>query len=81
MIRRTKIRGNGITFLYEQDQSAGGVSAALFFKCGVNYEKEKEFGVSMPVTRTACGWYRQNRECIGTDCPYFPKAEETPQTE
>lgn len=46
MIRRTKIRGNGITFLYEQNQSAGGVSAALFFKCGVNYEKEKEFGVS-----------------------------------
>ena len=46
MIKRIKIRNNGITFLYEQDQGAGSVSAALFFKCGVNCEKEREWGVS-----------------------------------
>jgi len=55
-------------------------TSRLAIECAADF-CEKEFGVRMPATRTACGWYRQNRECIGTDCPYFPKAEETPQTE
>ena len=46
MIKRTKIRSNGITLLSEQNQSAGSVTAALFFKSGLLWEKEKEYGVT-----------------------------------
>ena len=46
MIKRTKIRSNGITFLYDQNQSAGSVTAALFFKSGLLWEKEKEYGAT-----------------------------------
>ncbi len=46
MLKRIKIRSNGLTFLYDQNQSAGSVTAALFFKSGVIYEKERELGVS-----------------------------------
>lgn len=46
MLKRIKIRSNGLTFLYDQNQSAGSVTAALFFKSGVMYEKERELGVS-----------------------------------
>lgn len=45
-MKRIKIRSNGITFLYEQNQSAGSVTAALFFKSGILYEREREYGVS-----------------------------------
>ena len=47
MIKRTKIRSNGITLLSEQNQSAGSVTAALFFKSGLLWEKEKEYGVTL----------------------------------
>ena len=46
MLKRIKIRSNGLTLLYDQNQSAGSVTAALFFKSGVMYEKERELGVS-----------------------------------
>ena len=51
MIKRTKIRSNGITFFYEQDLSAGSVTAALFFKAGVLWEKPREYGVTRFVSR------------------------------
>ncbi len=31
------------------------------------------FGVEMPLSEIRCGYFRQNRECIGRSCPYFPK--------
>ena len=34
---------------------------------------EKEFGVSMPVSRAACDYWARNNECIRQRCPYFPK--------
>ena len=77
MIKRTKIRSNGITFLYEQDQSAGSVSAALFFKCGVNYEQEKERGVSRFVQEllfrrlTAAAPFCRHEERTGRDHAAF----------
>ena len=46
MIKRTKIRSNGITLISEQNQSAGSVTAALFFKSGILYEKERKYGVT-----------------------------------
>lgn len=46
MIRRTKIRSNGITLLSEQNQSAGSVTAALFFKSGTAHEKEQDYGAT-----------------------------------
>ena len=51
MIKRTRIRSNGITFLYEQDQSADSVTAALFFKAGVLCERPREFGITQFVAR------------------------------
>ena len=51
MIKRTKIRNNGITFFYEQDPSAGRVTAALFFKAGVLWEKPREYGVTRFVSQ------------------------------
>ena len=29
-------------------------------------------GVEMPLSEPRCRYMRQNRECIGRDCPYFP---------
>ena len=51
MIKRTKIRSNGITFLYEQDQSADSVTAALFFKAGNMWEKPREYGITYFLAR------------------------------
>ena len=51
MIKRTKIRSNGITFLYEQDQSADSVTAALFFKAGSLWEKPREYGITYFLAR------------------------------
>ncbi|MBQ6066451.1 MAG: insulinase family protein [Clostridia bacterium] len=51
MIKRTKIRNNGITFFYEQNLSAGRVTAALFFKAGVLWEKPRKYGVTRFVSR------------------------------
>ena len=51
MIKRTKIRSNGITFFYEQNLSAGSVTAALFFKAGILWEKPRESGVTRFVSR------------------------------
>lgn len=51
MIRRTKIRSNGITFFYEQVQSAGTITAALFFKAGILWEKPREYGITNFVAR------------------------------
>ena len=36
---------------------------------------EKEFGVSMPVSRPPCTYCARNRECIRLRCPFFPKKE------
>ena len=33
---------------------------------------EKEFGVSMPVSRPKCGFSMWNTECIRARCPFFP---------
>ena len=51
MIKRTKIRSNGITFLYEQDQGADSVTAALFFKAGNLWEKPREYGITYLLAR------------------------------
>jgi len=34
---------------------------------------EKEFGVSMPVSRPPCAYWAWNNECIRQRCPFFPK--------
>lgn len=31
-------------------------------------------GVEMPCGKIVCSHFRQNRECLGPDCPYFPGA-------
>ena len=33
----------------------------------------KYFHVEMPVSRTACGYFQMNRECIRERCPFYPK--------
>ena len=38
---------------------------------------EKEFGVSMPVTRPGCAYWPWNRECVRERCPYFPAKKPT----
>lgn len=31
------------------------------------------FGIEMPETPVRCSYMKQNRECIGRSCPYFPR--------
>ena len=31
------------------------------------------FGVEMPLSPVLCRTFRQNTECLGSDCPYFPR--------
>lgn len=33
---------------------------------------EKEFGISMPVSKTSCTYWAWNNECIRQRCPFFP---------
>ena len=41
-------------------------------------EKTAEWlGVEMPLSKVVCSHFRQNRECLGRDCPYFPSADDT----
>ena len=38
-------------------------------------EKTAEWlGVEMPLSAVVCRHFRQNRECLGRDCPYFPSS-------
>ena len=39
---------------------------------------KEEFGVEMPVSRIICRTSRDNRECIGRRCPYYPAEEVQP---
>ena len=92
MIKRTKIRSNGITLLSEQNQSAGSVTAALFFKSGILSEKEREYGVTRFVQELlyrdclsrlpdGCAGQKHGRDHAAFLCHTQPeKAAETIQT-
>ena len=32
----------------------------------------ERFGVEMPLGEIACTYMKENRECIGRQCPFFP---------
>ena len=36
----------------------------------------ERFGVEMPLGEIACTYMSENRECIGTKCPFFPAGKE-----
>ena len=36
----------------------------------------ERFGLVMPLGEIRCGYMKDNRECIGTRCPYFPSGKE-----
>ena len=33
----------------------------------------EHFGLEMPLSDVRCGYVSQNRECIGRECPFFPR--------
>ena len=36
----------------------------------------ERFGVEMPLGEVVCGYMKENRECIGLRCPFFPRRKE-----
>lgn len=36
---------------------------------------ERQFGVSMPVSRPVCGYSGRNRECLHERCPYYSRED------
>ena len=46
----------------------------LAIECAVKFS-EKEFGVTMPISRPKCAYCMWNRECIRERCPFFPRSE------
>ncbi len=37
---------------------------------------EERFGIEMPLSEVRCTYMQENRECIGTACPFFPGEEQ-----
>ena len=47
-------------------------TSRIAVECAVEFS-QREFGVSMPVSRPDCTYWSRNNECIRQRCPFFPK--------
>ena len=55
-------------------------TSRISIECAAAFS-EKEFGVSMPVSRPSCAYWAWNNECIRQRCPFFPKKKKPNETE
>lgn len=55
-------------------------TSRIAIECAADFS-EKEFGVSMPVSRPNCAYWAWNNECIRHRCPYFPQKKRNPAEE
>ncbi|MBQ3275770.1 MAG: hypothetical protein IJH47_01770 [Oscillospiraceae bacterium] len=51
----------------------------LSVQTAVRFARE-ELGVEMPESDASCRTFRENTECIGTRCPYYPKETDPGRT-
>lgn len=51
-------------------------TSRIAIECAAAFS-EKEFGVSMPISRPSCAYWTWNNECIRQRCPFFPQKKST----
>ena len=64
---------NGITAFCPAAMTCGEEKLKEILDAASEYGKTAELlGVEMPLGKVSCRYFRENRECLFRDCPYFP---------